>query len=209
MNDRDAPSAKPDHQRPELPDFWDKRFDEGTTPWNAGGVPPALQAFVAESPLAHTSVLVPGCGHAWEAAWLATQGLQVTALDFSAAAVEAARTTLGEWRGDLVCADFFDYTPALPFALIYERAFLCALPRKLWDGYGRRMHELLAPGGRLAGFFFFSDEPKGPPFGIAPAALDALLEPWFVREVDAAVAAGDSIPVFAGKERWQVWLRRD
>ena len=28
---------KPDHQRPEHPDFWNKRFfDEGTTPWNAG-----------------------------------------------------------------------------------------------------------------------------------------------------------------------------
>jgi len=27
-----APSAKPDHQRPELPDFWDKRFAAGTTP---------------------------------------------------------------------------------------------------------------------------------------------------------------------------------
>jgi len=27
-----APSAKPDHQRPELPDFWDKRFAAGATP---------------------------------------------------------------------------------------------------------------------------------------------------------------------------------
>jgi thiopurine S-methyltransferase len=69
------------------------------------------------------------------------------------------------------------------------------------------MHELSAPGGRLIGFFFFSEEPKGPPFGITPEALDALLSPWFVREDDQPVK--DSIPVFAGMERWQVWRRID
>jgi SAM-dependent methyltransferase len=199
---------KPDHQRPELPDFWNKRFDEGTTPWAAGGVPQALQQFsagVSGTP----ATLIPGCGHAWEAAWLAAQGWPVTALDFSAAAIETARDILGDWPGQLVQADFFSFTPEKPYELIYERAFLCALPRKLWESYGQRMHDLLTPGGRLIGFFFFSNEPKGPPFGITPEALDALLSPWFVREDDQAVNASDSTPVFVGRERWQVWRRRD
>jgi hypothetical protein len=199
---------KPDHQRPELPDFWDKRFAEGTTPWNARGVPPALINYAAGHP-GQARTLIPGCGHAWEADWLARQGWQVTALDFSAAAIEAARQVLGNWPGQLVCEDFFSFTPPAAYDLIYERAFLCALPRKLWSGYGRRMHELLAPDGRLVGFFFFSDEAKGPPFGITPEALDMLLSPWFVREDDRAVDAADSIPVFAGKERWQVWRKID
>lgn len=204
----DAP-AKPDHQRPEHPDFWDKRFGEGTTPWNAGGVPATLQAFVETEEKRQPRALVPGCGHAWEAAWLAEQDWQVTALDFSTAAVDAARATLGDWTGELVCADFFTYAPATPFDVIYERAFLCALPRKCWGDYGKRMHELMAPGGRLIGFYFFSDDPKGPPFGITPEALEALLAPWFTRESDRPVDPGESIPVFAGKERWQVWRRRD
>lgn len=202
-------SDKPDHQRPEHPDFWDKRFDEGTTPWNAGGVPAALAHF-AKTASGQPRTLIPGCGHAWEAAWLAARGWDVTALDFSAAAVEAARQQLGEWPGRLVQGDFFDFSPPggsnAAYELIYERAFLCALPRKLWQDYGRRMHELLQPGGRLIGFYFFSDEPKGPPFGITRAELDRLLSPWFEREDDQAV--GDSIPVFAGKERWQVWRRK-
>lgn len=199
---------KPDHQRPEHPDFWNKRFDEGTTPWNAGSVPPALIEFAA-SERGTPRTLIPGCGHAWEAAWLAEQGWEVTALDFSAAAIDAARRQLGDLAGRrvrLVHGDFFGFTPAAAFDLVYERAFLCALPRKLWEGYGRRMHELLAPGGRLAGFFFFSEEPKGPPFGTTPEALDRLLSPWFERESDQA--ASGSIPVFAGKERWQVWRRK-
>ena len=199
-------SDKPDHQRPEHPDFWDKRFDEGTTPWNAGGVPQALRDYVAKQE-GRPSALIPGCGHAWEGAWLAQQGWEVTALDFSAAAIEAARVLLGNWQGRLVCGDFFSFAPPAPYELVYERAFLCALPRKLWEDYGRRMHELLAPGGRLIGFFFFSDEPKGPPFGTTPEALDTLLSPWFVREDDCPVS--DSIPVFAGRERWQVWRRKD
>lgn len=201
-----AMNEKPDHQRPEHPDFWDKRFGEGTTPWNAGGVPRALMDYVAHAK-DKPRTLIPGCGHAWEAAWLAAQGWDVTALDFSAAAIDTARQQLGEWPGQLVCGDFFSFEPIAPYEAIYERAFLCALPRKLWENYGRRMHDLLTPGGRLIGFFFLRDEPKGPPFGITQEALDALLSPWFVREDDRPV--DDSIPVFAGMERWQVWRRID
>ena len=90
--------------------------------------------------------------------------------------------------------------------LIYERAFLCALPRKLWADWGRRVAELLPPGGLLAGYFFVCDQPKGPPFGILPEQLDELLTPNFERLADAP--ASDSIAVFAGRERWQVWRRR-
>ena len=36
--------------------------------------------------------------------------------------------------------------------------------------------------------------------------LDALLAPWFERRGDEAVP--DSIPTFAGRERWQLWERR-
>jgi thiopurine S-methyltransferase len=59
---------------------------------------------------------------------------------------------------------------------------------------------------RLAGFFFLRDQPKGPPFGILPEQLDDLLVDNSELIEDTAVA--DSIPVFAGRERWQVWRRR-
>ncbi|MGV0951899.1 MAG: hypothetical protein ACOYB3_14615, partial [Azonexus sp.] len=53
---------------------------------------------------------------------------------------------------------------------------------------------------------FLCEQPKGPPFGILPEQLDELLTPNFTRIEDAAV--DDSIPVFSGRERWQVWRRR-
>ena len=113
---------------------------------------------------------------------------------------------MGTAAVDLVCADFFSFTPAAPYSLIYERAFLCALPRKLWADWGRRVAELLPAGGLLAGYFFICDQAKGPPFGILSEQLDELLTPNFTCIEDAAV--DDSIAVFSGRERWQVWRRR-
>ncbi|HET9470153.1 MAG TPA: hypothetical protein VFO24_03550, partial [Usitatibacter sp.] len=84
----------------------------------------------------------------------------------------------------------------------------CALPRRLWADWGRRVAQLALPAGELAGFFYFDEGERGPPFPLhGEAELDALLAPAFERVEDAAV--GDSIPVFEGKERWQVWRRRE
>lgn len=199
-----APPSKPPEQRPEHPDFWCKRFGEGLTPWDAGCVPAALIDFQQRQPQP-MNTLIPGCGSAWEAVHLAEYGWPVTALDFSPVAVATARAALGSAKVELVCADFFTFEPPRPYQLIYERAFLCALPRKLWADWGRRVAELLPRNGLLAGFFFLCEQPKGPPFGILPEQLDALLSPHFELIEDRAVS--DSIAVFAGRERWQTWRR--
>jgi hypothetical protein len=68
------------------------------------------------------------------------------------------------------------------------------------------MAELLPQGALLAGFFFLGATPKGPPFGIERAELDVLLTPYFDLIEDEPVS--DSIPVFAGRERWLTWRRR-
>lgn len=207
MSDQPVPPTqiKPTDQQPEHPDFWCKRFDAGTTPWDAGCTPAAFASFIAEQAMP-LNTLIPGCGSAWEAAHLAESGWPVTALDFSPAAVSKAREVLGNTPVTLICDDFFTFQPALPYLLIYERAFLCALPRKLWADWGRRVAELLPQGGLLAGFFFICDQPKGPPFGIVQSQLDELLAANFELLVNATVH--DSIPVFSGRERWQVWRRR-
>ena len=102
-----APSAKPDHQRPELPDFWDKRFAAGATPWDHGSAPAELEALLPPPASATPPrILVPGCGHAREAAWLDQRGWAVTALDFAPAAIAAGRLRgrmgVGQRLGDAV-----------------------------------------------------------------------------------------------------------
>jgi SAM-dependent methyltransferase len=188
---------------PSSPAFWDERFERNFTPWDKGGVPQALRDFAAASgPLV---ALIPGCGSAYELAYLAEQGWDATAIDFSPAAVAQGKAAAGPHAARVVEADFFQWQPSAPLQLIYERAFLCAMPRAMWLQVAARWAQLLAPGALLAGYFFFDDAPKGPPFGISRAQLDDLLQADFVCIVDEAVS--DSIPVFAGKERWMVWRR--
>jgi len=60
----------------------------------------------------------------------------------------------------------------------------------------------------LAGFFYFNDNQRGPPFGISPGALHELLDRDFALAEDVPVPAEQSVAVLAGRERWQAWQRR-
>lgn len=188
------------------PEFWEKRFRENFTPWDAGRVPAALAQFLKTEPRGQR-VLIPGCGSGYEVRAFEEAGFETLAIDFAPAAVDRARQTLGPLAHLVRLLDFFAFDPGAPFDLVYERAFLCALPRRMWLGYAPRVAELLRPGGRLAGFFYFDDTERGPPFGLKVGELESLLGEHLDRIADAVV--GDSIPIFAGKERWQVWTRAD
>lgn len=191
---------------PADPAFWDLRYDADFAPWDAGKVPAQLAAWVACASRPRT-VLVPGCGSAHEVRLFAERGWDVLGIDFSHEALAAARRSLGPHVNRVRYADFFAPIPGAPFEVLYERAFLCALPRRLWPAWGRRVAELVEPGGQLVGYFFFDAGERGPPFPLhGQSELDALLAPAFERIEDAEV--GDSIDVFRGKERWQAWLRR-
>jgi len=191
---------------PADPDFWDLRYDANFAPWDAGKVPAQLSAWVACASRPR-SVLVPGCGSAHEVRFFAERGWDVLGIDFSHEALAAARRSLGPHVNRVRYGDFFAPIAGSPFEVLYERAFLCALPRRLWQDWARRVAELVEPGGQLVGYFFFDAGERGPPFPLhGQAELDALLSPAFERIEDAPV--GDSIDVFKGKERWQAWLRR-
>lgn len=151
-------------------------------------------------------MLIPGCGTGYEAKRFAEAGHEVLAIDFSQAAIEAALRHLGPLPY-LKQADFFTFE-APPFDLVYERAFLCALPRRLWPDWARRITELVRPDGEVAGFFYFDDNERGPPFGITREALELLLGKEFKLKEEQAIPAAQSLAVFRDKERWQVWKRR-
>jgi SAM-dependent methyltransferase len=188
------------------PDFWDTRFRGGVTPWDAGDSPAFLKEWLGKR--APCRVLIPGCGTGYEVRLFARHGHDVLAIDFSAAAIEAARKELGEALARLVAQQDFFAFDSQPFDLVYERAFLCALPRRLWPQWARRLAALVRPGGELAGFFYLDDNERGPPFGVAPRALRAMLQDAFELTEEKAIAREQSIAVFKGKEVWQVWRRK-
>jgi SAM-dependent methyltransferase len=196
------------------PEFWDERFAAGYTPWDARGVPPALARFVAREKAAlGPRVLIPGCGSAYEAAALDAAGFAVTAIDYSPQALARARAVLPATVAARVLrqADFFAFDTE-PFDWIYERAFLPALPPRMWADWARRLAQLTVAGGALAGFFVVDPavaEPRrGPPFAVTSGELLQLLAEPFAPVDDMAIEAHESIAAFAGRERWMLWRRR-
>lgn len=186
------------------PDFWDTRYQSGATPWDFGGIPSALKGFLAKRGQG-AKALIPGCGSGHELVAFAMADYDVTGLDFSPAAVEASRQKLGPVLSYRVLqADFFTAElPLASFDVIYERTFLCSLPPALRPAYARRVADLLKPGGRFVGFFYYEKTApeEGPPWGLAWGESDELFAPYFLLTRDVPVS--DSLPLFAGRERWQ------
>ena len=127
-------------------DFWDGLYKAGTMPWDAGASPRRLTRFLEEfSPECASRksirVLVPGCGSAYEAAYLASQGYEVEAIDFSEEAIKRAKVLFKDEKVSFEQADFFEFDGG-PFDLIYERAFLCSFNPKLRQRFVRKLRSL-------------------------------------------------------------------
>jgi SAM-dependent methyltransferase len=183
-------------------EFWDSRYRAGKTPWDFGGVPAALTTWLATAKPGR--VLIPGCGSGYEVRAFDKSGWDVLPVHYSPAAIERARQVLGAGAGKVVLADFFTHDfGGRQFDVIYERTFLCSFPPDVWPKYVRRMAELLAPGGKLIGFFFYGQEDEPPPYPLTKTDARALFGAEFTRVVDKPVT--DSLPLFAGREHWQVW----
>jgi SAM-dependent methyltransferase len=188
------------------PDFWSARYAAGKTPWDFGGVPEALTLFLAR-PAAERKVLIPGCGSGYEVQAFAAAGHDVTAIDFSPAALERAKRVLGVLAERVVLGDFFTYDfGARRFDLIYERTFLCSMSPSRRPCYVDRAADLLSPGGSLIGLFLYGRaSSSGPPFPLADGEAGDLFNGRF--ELTRSEAVADSLPLFRGMEKWQEWRK--
>jgi SAM-dependent methyltransferase len=190
------------------PDFWTVRYAAGKTPWDFGGVPSALKSFLERSSVPGR-VLIPGCGSGYEVQAFHAAGYDVSAIDFSPAAVEQAKRMLGSLAERVILGDFFTYDfGQRRFDLIYERTFLCSMAPPRWPEYVNRMAELLSPGGKLIGVFLYGQRsPSGPPFPLTEPEANQLFEKRF--KLLRSELTTDSLPLFREMERWQEWLKID
>lgn len=193
-----------DENHPSHPKFWNDRYLRKETPWDFGGVPTDLREFLRKKHKG-VRVLIPGCGVGHEITAFAEAGYDVTAIDLAPAAVERARALVGHVLASRVLlGDFFKHDfPAASFDIIYERNFVCALLPARREAYRDRMAQLLKYRGTLLGYFYYQKPvlKNGPPFGFAWGSADDLFYQYFLLTKDIAV--NDSLPLFAGHERWQ------
>lgn len=167
------------------PDFWQARFEAGQTPWDRGAASPQLARWLDAGALAPCRIVVPGCGSGHEVAALAAAGFDVTAVDYTAAAVQRTRERLAQagLTARVIEADVLSWSPPSPVDAIYEQTCLCALYPDHWVAYSRRLHEWLRPGGRLYALFAQIARPgaaagliEGPPYHCDVNAMRALFD---------------------------------
>ncbi|MFH4488320.1 methyltransferase domain-containing protein [Vibrio diabolicus] len=187
--------------------FWDNLFTQGTMPWDAKTTPQELKAYLEKALSGRQSVFIPGCGAAYELSSFIQYGHDVIAMDYSEQAVKMAQSTLDKHKDKVVLGDVFNADSTHSFDVIYERAFLAALPRDQWPEYFAMVDKLLPRGGLLIGYFVIDDDyhSRLPPFCLRSGELAQYFEPTFTLIESSPVT--NSVDVFKGKEYWMVWQK--
>ncbi len=187
--------------------FWDDLFVSGRMPWDCSKTPEELKHYLNRSLSAPQSVFIPGCGAAYELSSFIQYGHDVIAMDYSQEAVKMAQSTLGKHKDKVVLGDVFNADSTHLFDLIYERAFLAALPRDQWPDYFAMVDKLLPRDGLLIGYFVIDDDYRSrfPPFCLRSGELAQHFEPTFTLIESSPVT--NSVDVFKGKEYWMVWQK--
>jgi methyl halide transferase len=158
--------------------FWSGKYQNQLAGWDIGHASPPLTNYLSQLTAKDIRILIPGCGNAWEAAWLLHHGFKdITLLDISAVVTASLRQRYKDTPLQIIHGDFFDH--AGMYDLILEQTFFCALLPHHRQAYVLKMKSLLKPAGKLAGLLFGEQFEGGPPFGGSKEEYQQLFEPHF------------------------------
>lgn len=178
--------------------YWNSRYEENNIGWDIGEVSRPLQEYFDQLSNHDMKILIPGCGHAYEAKYLWNSGFKnVFTLDVSEKALANFKKDCPEFPSqNMICSDFFDFEDQ--FDLIIEQTFFCALLPEYRKRYVKKMASLLKPKGKLVGLLFNTEFEGGPPFGGCEKDYRGLFEKYF--EILKMEEAHNSIDPRAGRE---------
>jgi methyl halide transferase len=189
--------------------YWNERWKQGDTRWDIGHASSPLVAFFETLQDKEISILIPGCGNAYEAEYLHRQGFtRVFVVDIAPDALASFQQRVPDFPTDhLICADFFSLEGKQSWDLIIEQTFFCAINPSLRKNYVAKMHELLAPAGRLVGLLFNDTlNSDHPPFGGNEAEYRNLFQPYF--SFTEFKVADNSIEPRLGREFFVYLMRK-
>ncbi len=161
--------------------YWSNRYQNNDAPWDMGKVSPPLKAYFEQLTDKNISILIPGCGNAYEAEYLFQSGFtNITLIDISTSLVEKLFSTFSTSLNtsiNIICGNFFQLNQT--FDLIIEQTFFCAIDPSLRPTYADKMQKLLKNKGKLVGVFFNRTFEGGPPFSGSKAEYEMLFENKF------------------------------
>ena len=180
-------------------EYWEGRYQSNNVPWDAGSITTPIKEFIDSLPDKSAHILVPGAGNAYEFEYLFNQGFTNSyVLDIAPSPLANVKQRMpGLQAHHLIYADFFTITAQ--YDIVIEQTFFCALDPARREDYAIKMHEILKPGGILAGLLFnFPLTEQGPPFGGSSEEYKNLFAPYF--DIALMEPARNSIRPREGKE---------
>ena len=145
--------------------YWDAQYKAKATGWDLGTVSPPIQELIDTIEDKNSAILIPGGGNSYEAEYLLRQGFtNITVIDIAPTLIEVLQQKfVNHPNVKIILGDFFEHQGQ--YDLIIEQTFFCALPPTMRPKYVWKMHQLLAPKGKIAGLLFNREFEEGPPFG--------------------------------------------
>jgi len=192
-----------------MTNHWDDRYGASDVPWDTGRVDPHLERAFAGLTLPERTAVDLGCGTGTNALWLAAQGLQVTGLDLSPTAIDAARAKALQQRvsAELRAADLLAGDLGGPWGFAYDRGcfHVMAEPEQR-ARFAQVVAEHLVPGGLWLSIIGSTDgaaRETGPPRRSLQDVAQAMEPRFELQRVEATHFDGD-LSVMA----WVVLARR-
>lgn len=161
--------------------YWTQRYENGHIQWDTGSVTTPLKDFFDQLEDKDLKILIPGCGNAYEAAYLHENNFKNVYLadisEYPLKKFAAQYPTFPE--ENILHADFFEL--ATEYDLIVEQTFFCSLSPDLRPDYAKKTFELLKPGGHLVGVLFDAElNNDHPPYGGHPEEYVEYFKPYFI-----------------------------
>ena len=165
--------------------YWSNRYINKTAAWDTGGITTPIKNYIDQLTDKSISLLIPGCGNSYEAAYLLQNGFSnITLIDISTVLCQKLSIHFAEYLQSglkVICGDFFEHHAL--YDLIIEQTFFCALDPSCRNRYAIKMHQLLKPNGKLVGVLFNKQFESGPPFGGSENEYRELFQPYFKIEI--------------------------
>lgn len=191
--------------------YWSDRYQSRQTGWDIGYPSTPIKEYVDQLIDKNQSILIPGAGNAYEAAYLWAQGFKnVFILDISPLPLAAFRKKHPDFPANqLLNENFFEHQGQ--YDLIVEQTFFCSFPPlpENRQAYAWKMAELLKPGGKLVGLFFtfpLTGDLEKRPFGGSEAEYRSYFNRYF--SILTLETAYNSIPPRQGNELFAIFQKK-